>query len=187
MLRRGMGKIPMYNPGPAADQQRGNTERSSAMANVVEPAANAFEPEWRYRFTAADPAGHHVVVSGNVVVAQTVNGTKDDFFEEYTVHLVVGPWWGSVSQVVPHVHFSGFENKDADDDDEQGWWISNLTWDAVSGPPGPHANEERIRLKFKIAAKGENSVPLGVSYYLIARGRELGVDGLNSPGPVHEQ
>jgi hypothetical protein len=154
---------------------------------IVEPADNAYEKEWRLKFDAKDPSGPHVVVSGNVNIAQLANGTSDEHFEEYLVHLVVGPYWKSVNQVVPLVTVSGFENTNADEDDEEAWWITDLTWDAQSGPPGPNVDEERIRLKFKISVKGENSHVLGVAYQLTARGRELGHQGLNSPPNVWTQ
>lgn len=155
--------------------------------NIVEPPDATYEKEWRLQFAAKNPSGPHVVVSGNVNLSQQAKGTADDHFEEYEVHLVVGPYWKSVNQVVPHVTFSGFENTNADEDDEEAWWITDLTWDALSGEPGPHVDEERIRLKFKIGIKGENSNILGVAYQLVARGRELGFEGLNSPPNVWTQ
>jgi hypothetical protein len=78
---------------------------------------------------------------------------------------------------------TGFWNDNADEDDEQGWAIRDVTWDAVSGT-GAYAEEERIRLKFVVGAKGENSYIFYLAYNVFARGRELGHEGLASPGPV---
>jgi hypothetical protein len=150
------------------------------MAVVV---VGAYEPEWRYSFQVTSPSGPHVVVSGLGTTGE-VKGMSDDHFEDYDVEMIVGPWWKDLWSVVPIVTGSFVSNDDADEDDEQGWAISGLTWDAVSGT-GAFVNEERIRLKFHAGVKGENQKLIQFGYYLTARGRELGHEGLDSPGPVH--
>jgi hypothetical protein len=153
---------------------------------AYEPIPGQYEPEHRYQFTAANPAGPHVIVSGNVLISDDLKGNEDDsVFNVYDVYLVVGPWWKDVESVVPSVRIDGFINSNADEDDEQAWNITDLIWDTVGGPPGPNVDEERIRLKFKVGIKGENSIVRYIGYYLIARGRELGKGGLESPPPVH--
>ena len=153
------------------------------MAIIVEPPPGAYESEWRYQFGAETPDGPHVVFSGSCETLE-VKGTKDDFFEQYEIHLLVGPFWGSVVSVVPQVVPHWVSNDNADEDDEQGFTVSGLTWDAVSGT-GPNVNEERIRLKFFADVKGENSKMFRFGYFVFARGRELGQGGVKEPSPVH--
>jgi hypothetical protein len=148
---------------------------------AFEPIAAAYEKEHRLEFAASDPSGPHVVASGSVNVAAGLKGNPDeDFYAEYDVYLVVGPWWKDVRTVVPFVTVNGAFNENIDEDDSFAWNISDLTWDTVGGT-GPNIDEERIRLKFKVAAKGENTVISRIAYYLTARGRELGHLGLKSP------
>jgi hypothetical protein len=143
------------------------------------PIPEAFEKEHRLMFEAKNPSGPHVVFSGNVTI--TALGQEDeDFFNETEVHIEVGPFWKDVQSVAPFVTISAFNNSNADDDDEQGWAISKLTWDTIGGT-GPQIDEERIRLKFVVSAKGENSNAFGIGYYVTARGRELGAGGLMVP------
>jgi hypothetical protein len=158
-----------------------SAQREDVMA--VEPEPGAYEPEWRYEFEAAGPSGPHVVVSGIAVVAQLLTGTSDDNWEEYEVYLTVGPYWRDVQSVVPSVTVNGFWNENADQDDQQGWALDRLTWDAVSGTD-QYVDEERIRLKFFVGLLGENSYIFYLGYNLFARGRELGHEGLSSPQPV---
>ena len=88
---------------------------------------------------------------------------------------------GSVEQVVPIVTVTAFDNSNADEDNQQGWRLAGLTWDTVDGTGEAHGDEERIRLKFQAAVKGENSAIRGSGYYLTAHGRGLGLDGLDTP------
>jgi hypothetical protein len=95
-----------------------------------------YEPEWRYMLEAASPAGPHVVVSGRGHdTSSELQDTSDDDFSAYDVQMIVGPWWGEggVVSVVPLVTPLHYDQQNADEDDEQAWRISNLTWDAVSG------------------------------------------------------
>ncbi|MGI9551862.1 MAG: hypothetical protein ACR2MT_11730 [Aurantibacter sp.] len=149
------------------------------------PLPGSYEPEHRYQFSAKNPAGVHVVVSGNVLTSDDLRGNEDETVDNvHEVHFIVGPWWRDVNSVVPSVRITGFINSDADIDDEQGWNIRELTWDTVGGT-GPNISEERIRLKFKVRVRGEKSIVRNIGYYLIASGRRLGEVGLKSPGPVH--
>lgn len=151
---------------------------------ALEPPPEAYEPEWRYMFEVSDPAGPHVVLSGNVDVARMLQGNPDEeFWNEDEFYLTVGPYWGSVTHVVPFVVLNGYFNENADEDDEQGWAVNNLRWDAVSGT-GVYDEEERIRLKFNLGLKGENTYSFYIGYQVFARGREIGHDGLGTPGPV---
>jgi hypothetical protein len=158
---------------------------------AVEPPEGQYESEWRYTFEAVNPSGPHVVFSGSVRLSDQeygfsgneVYGTADDSYADYDVHLVVGPYWRSVVSVVPFVTIHGFIDTNADQDDEQGWRISNLTWDAVSGT-GAHVNEERIRLKFTASVIGEEAKIFRIGYWVFARGRQLGQDGLMAPPPA---
>jgi hypothetical protein len=160
------------------------------MGGKIKPAPDAYELEWRLHFDSQSPSGVIVVVSGFVNIRDdAVHGTSDDSFEDYEVRLIVGPWLKGVRMVVPHVTVGFFENTNADEDDEQGWMLGSsagsgsgfLKWDAVGGPPGPHQDEERIRLIFDTRLKGENSYIRGFTYYLTAIARELGEQGMNSP------
>jgi hypothetical protein len=45
----------------------------------------------------------------------------------------------------------------------------------------------RIRLKFFVDVQGEHAQVFSLGYYFLASGRRLGVDGMNSPGPVKKQ
>ena len=150
---------------------------------AVEPPESDYDPEWRLGFEAVNPGGPHVVFSGSARFAQDQStlllGTDDDVYTDYDVHLVVGPYFQNVVSVVPYVTILSYDNEDSDDDDEQGWRIEGLQWDAVSGT-GPYVNEERIRLKFKLSLKGENTSIYRIGYYVTARGRNLGHDGLKS-------
>jgi hypothetical protein len=154
---------------------------------IIEPEPNKFEAEYRYRFDAKSPSGPHVVVQGNVNTEELMIGNEfEEVDNEYELHLVVGPFWKSVNAVVPSVTVNGFWNSNADEDDEQKWEIKDLTWDAVSGT-GPNIDEERVRLKFTVLLRGENSKITRIGYYLIARGRQLGKGGLDQPSPVKPQ
>jgi hypothetical protein len=152
---------------------------------AYEPAPNQYQKEHRYQFFAKSPSGPHVVVSGYVgggfeTLDLTGNPDDDDVWEIHEVYLIVGPWWKSVKSVVPTVTVAGFRNKNADEDDMQGWEVRGLTWDTVGGT-GPFVDEERIRLKFWVHVLGINSKVTALGYYLFARGRELGHLGLDSP------
>ncbi len=152
---------------------------------IIEPQFPlGYEKEHRYQFEAKRPAGDHVVLSGATVIRGAV-GEKDEFFTEYDVRLVVGPWWRHVGSVVPFVTIAYFQNSDWDEVDEAGWAVSNLVWDTIGGPDSPGPDEERIRLKFTLSVKGIGSTVSRIAYQLTARGRHLGIEGLNSPGPVH--
>ncbi|MGI9546127.1 MAG: hypothetical protein ACR2MM_02730 [Flavobacteriaceae bacterium] len=151
---------------------------------IIEPEFPAgWEKEHRYQFAAKSPAGPHVVLSGAVVLH--AKGEEDDQYTGYDVRIVVGPWWRDVASVVPFVTIAAFVNDDWDSVDEAGWGISKLEWDTIGGPNTPAPDEERIRLKFNLSVKGEGSMVFRIAYQLTARGRRLGVNGLNSPGPVH--
>ncbi len=152
---------------------------------IIEPQfPTGYEKEHRYQFEAENPAGPHVVLSGAVVISGAV-GEKDEFFTEYDVRIVVGPWWAHVGSVVPFVTIAAFHNDDWDEVDQAGWGVSNLVWDTIGGPNSPAPDEERIRLKFTLSVKGEGSSVYRIAYQLTARGRRLGIGGLKSPGPVH--
>lgn len=159
--------------------------RQKGFAMAVE--IKDYEPEWRYMFQATSPSGPHVVVSGRGHdTSLELQGHSDDVFSPYDVQMIVGPWWGEggVVSVVPLVTPLHYDQQNADEDDQQGWRISNLTWDAVSGT-GAYVGEERIRLNFTAEIKGESGWMDSFGYYLMARGRTLGHEGLGSPGPVH--
>jgi len=151
---------------------------------AYEPFDGQYEKEHRYAFHAQDPSGPHVVFSGNVDVGSNLHGNLNDDsqWEFHDVILTVGPWWLKLDpkEVVPSVTNSGYQNTNSDEDDEQAWRIEALTVDTVGGS-GVHANEERIRLKFNVWVKGENSHVIRLSYFVFARGRALGKQGLNSP------
>ena len=149
---------------------------------MIEPPPDAYESEWRYRFTAANPGGDHVVFSG-YCKTWGADGTDDMHHEPYDVHLMVGPFWESVTSVVPTVNIAAFWNGNADEDDQQGWTINGLTWEAVGGQ-GANQAEKRIRLKFTVGAMGEKSHVDSVSYFVFARGRGLGQQGLFEPPPA---
>jgi hypothetical protein len=153
--------------------------------STYEPPPAAYEPEHRYQFEAGSPSGPHVVVSGSVNMHGALTGNEDEeTANNYDVDLLVGPWWRNVQSVVPSVTITGYSNSNPDEDDYQAWYISALTWDTVGGT-GPNVDEERIRLNFKVQIRGEHSGVGRIAYYLFARGRQLGLAGLNAPGPVH--
>jgi hypothetical protein len=154
---------------------------------ILQPDPNKFEAEYRYRFDAKSPAGPHVVVQGSINTEGLMVGNSfEEIDNEYELHLVVGPFWRDVKSVVPSVTVNGFWNSNADEDDEEKWEVKDLTWDAVSGT-GPNVDEERVRLKFTVLLRGENSKITRIGYYLFARGRQLGTSGLNAPSPVKPQ
>ena len=141
---------------------------------------DGFDKEHRHQFEAKAPSWVHVVASGSAPLSLTI-GTSDEFWEEYDVHLVVGPWWRDVQVVVPFVTMNGFHQNDWDEVDQAGWVIRDLSWDTVGGNQAPHLDEERIRLKFVVSVKGEGSFVMRIGYYFTAAGRRLGVEGLDSP------
>src|SRR4051794_5912243 len=94
------------------------------------------------------------------------------------VILTVGPWLRGVTHVVPSVTINGYRNTDSDDDNAQGWFIDSLTWDAISGT-GNHKDEERIRLKFNVHVRGESSQITHLGYFVFARARHMGKDGID--------
>jgi hypothetical protein len=151
---------------------------------AYEPIAGQYEKEHRYSFETKDPSGPHVVFSGNVDVGANLHGDPqdDDQWELHNVILTVGPWWLFLDpkDVVPSVTVSGYQNTNSDEDDQQGWRVEELTVDTIGGD-GIHADEERIRLKFNVWVKGQNSNVIRLSYFVFARGRALGKQGLNSP------
>lgn len=172
-----------YNPITAIFKTI-NPIKTGSMA--YSPLPSDYEPEHRYQFEVNNPAGVHVVLSGNISTRGELPGQEDEEnFNIHEVHMLVGPWWTALRSVVPSVYVNGFENKAADVDDEQGWKIRDLTWDTVGGT-GANIDEERIRLKFTLLVKGEESFIRHIGYNLMASGRYLGHKGLNSPGPVHE-
>jgi hypothetical protein len=148
-----------------------------------DPPGSYYEPEHRYRFTAPDPAGSHVVIQGSIMANIGWPPSDDEFVTEYHVHLLVGPYWKHVEAVVPSVTIALFRNPNADEDDQQYWEILDVDWQLLSGT-GAHVGEFRIRLNFKVRVGGENSNVGRISYFVFARGRELGDGGLNEPGPV---
>lgn len=158
---------------------------------IVEPPAQAYEPEHRYQFRAQSPAGPHVVVQGSVDTflnaVGLLQGNPDDGQDnEYEVRLLVGPFWRDVQAVVPKVTIDGFRNTNADEDDQQKWEIKDLSWDTV-GELGPANDELRIRLRANVLVRGQASQVIRLGYYLLARGRRLGQGGLGTPGPVRQQ
>ena len=144
------------------------------------PHPAQFEKEHRMSFRPASPDWIFVVFSGSVGGSLMLGGEKDDAYTHNEMEIIVGPWWRDVQSVVPFVAMTGFDNADADDDDEQGWSIEHLTWDTVGGT-GPNVDEERIRLKFWVDLKGENSRLTRISYTVTAAGRELGSGGIDAP------
>lgn len=159
------------------------------MPNVVEMPASSLVPEHRHAFRVDSPSWDHVMVSGEVNVADsiveytTVQGHDDDITSEYEVHLKVGPWWRDVQVCVPHVVISGFKNTDADEDDEQEWIVRDLKW-TTDGEGAPNPGEVRIRLEFKVGLRGEASWLQRLGYEFMAAGRNLGVGGVAVPGPI---
>lgn len=157
---------------------------------IYEPAANAYEAEYRHCFEAKSPTigtkFPHVIVQGSVCGIPLMGNEDEEKDNQYDVRLLVGPYWKNVEAVVPSVTIDGFWNSNADQDDQQKWEIKELKWDTVN-EFGPNNDELRIRLKFKVLVRGEESHVFRFGYYLIAMGRQLGDGGLNIPGPVKEQ
>src|SRR5262249_38907735 len=121
------------------------------------------------------PSWHFCVFSGRITPQYIFVGLDDEEkFSHNELHLIVGPWWKDIEACVPLVTMNGYDNENSDEDDQQGWYIEKLTWDSVDGPPGPHQNQKRIRLKFWVQVKGEHSHCMSVAYYVTAAGRELG-------------
>ena len=162
---------------------------STTATAQVQPAPSSYEAENRFAFTGSlSPAGAYVVGQGSVDMKpyEVIGHPLDKFSILYKVELIVGPYWKDVSLVTPQVVIDGFHNANADEDDEQAWRISNLTWDRVGGF-GPNGNLKRIRLKFEVLVQGEYSQLTRLGYHYFARGRELGPDGVAEPGPVKPQ
>jgi hypothetical protein len=68
---------------------------------IVNPPAQAYDPEYRYQFLAQSPAGPHVVVQGSVDTflnaVGLLQGNPDEGQDnEYEVRLLVGPFWRDV-------------------------------------------------------------------------------------------
>ena len=145
------------------------------------PLPAQYEKEHRLQFEAKAPSWTFVVISGSVGGSLLFVGGDDENYTTHEMELVVGPWWRDVQDVVPFVTVNGFDESNADEDDEMGWSIEQLTWDTVGGTQGPNIDEERIRLKFKILLKGEEAHVTRIGYYLTAGGRALGAGGIDSP------
>ncbi|HKZ04235.1 MAG TPA: hypothetical protein VJU81_02090 [Methylomirabilota bacterium] len=157
------------------------------MATIKEVQASMHEPEHRIRFRPQDPAWEFVTVSGHVSINELqVWGTDDDVWDEYEVHMWIGPWWKGVSNVVPSVSIDHYDNPNADEDDWQGFYIKNLVWatDGQGAPSG--SNEVRVRLEFIVGIRGENGYIRGLGYRATMAGRRLGEGGVNEPGPVFQ-
>ena len=155
---------------------------------IHQPDSSKYEPEYRMFFIPENPNGAHVVLQGSVdTESMDLKGFPvEEYYTGYEVHLLVGPFWKDVQSVVPRVSLDGYMNSNSDEDDEQGWYISDLQWDTV-GEVG-HSNDElRIRLKFQLSVKGDNTLITRIGYYLTAHGRKIGYNGLNQPGPVKQQ
>jgi hypothetical protein len=159
------------------------------MAQIVEIPSSLMVPEHRLAFKPAAPAWDHVVVSGEVDIesssseALALQGEFDDSSSTYEVHLIVGPWWRDVRVCVPSVTINGFNNTDADDDDQQLWIIRDLKW-TTDGEGAPNPDEVRIRLEFMVDLRGESSWLRRFGYHFTAAGRKLGVGGISQPGPI---
>ena len=131
----------------------------------------------------------HVVVSGEVdlkdssIEAQTLGGEFDNSTSTYEVHLIVGPWWKDVRVCVPCVTINGFNNTDADEDDQQLWVIRDLKW-TTDGEGAPIPGEVRIRLEFMVELRGKSSWLRRFGYHFTAAGRKLGGGGISQPGPI---
>ena len=158
------------------------------MPEVIEVPAGKMAAEHRHAFRPNTPKWDHVVVSGEADLLGLSPAAKgaidnDALLLEYEIHLKVGPWWKDVSVCVPFVTITGYQNKDSDDDDEQAWYITSLKW-TTDGEGAPNPGEVRIRLEFVVGVRGSHSWLTRIGYYFTAAGRELGVGGIEKPGPI---
>jgi hypothetical protein len=142
--------------------------------------AAIYEKEYRLQFASEKPSGIVVVFSGSVQGFEPAIGGSDASFNNVNVTILVGPYWRDVQEVVPFVTLNGVLNTNSDEDDALGWLISDLKWDTEGGT-GDFIDEERIRLKFTIALRGEYTSSNRVGYYVTARGRRLGHLGIKAP------
>ena len=157
------------------------------MAAIKEVPTSMHDPEHRIWFRPEAPSWDFVTVSGHAEVnSLEIWGTADDVWEEYEVHIWIGPWWKDVRNVVPSISVDAFDNPNADEDDWQGYRIKNLVWatDGEGAPAG--SNEVRVRLEFLFGIRGENSYLRSFGYRATIAGRGLGEGGLNEPGPVFQ-
>lgn len=91
------------------------------MPTVKETTANMHKPEHRLLFEPESPEHKHVILSGSVdVVTLQIHGIEDESFEEYEVHMRVGPWWKDVQSCVPFVTINHWDNTNSDEDDSTG-------------------------------------------------------------------
>ena len=159
------------------------------MPTVHEVHPSHVTAEFRHGFKEPGTDWDHVVVSGEIDLLISGNnnflilGETDDDMKWYEIHVLVGPWWRSLSKVVPYVSNTGFINFNADEDNKIGWAIANVRW-ARDGDGAPHPEEERVRLEFDVGVQGELSKLFRLSYHVTAAGRRLGDGGIDEPGPV---
>lgn len=151
-----------------------------------------FAKESRIGFTApagpSQPPFQHVVFQGSVLniihTGDDINadaGSDADVINNL-IHLVVGPWWGDLQKVVPHVTIGEYYSSNPDQDDYMRWSIQGLTFTKKAGAIGsPNAGEKRIQLEFTVGLQGTHSHVYRLNYYVTAVGRSLGVGGIESP------
>ena len=141
-----------------------------------------WDKEHRHSFSDVNPSWSHVMVSGSTLISGAMGEPGDEWVED-DFRLIVGPYWKDVRVVVPFVTVNGFENDNWDGVDKAGWNLHGLEWDTWGPGSGPHQDEERVRLKFKLRVKGKDSFAMRVAYHFMAAGRALGHLGLDAPDP----
>jgi hypothetical protein len=151
----------------------------------LDPAAEGtFENESRILFTPAAPPFPHVVFSGSVSGLENIYGNilTDDDSRDTEVHLVVGPWWKHLQNVVAHVAIGEYYSSNPDQDDFMRWGSQKVRFTEKLGEIGtPNAGEKRIQLEFVVRLQGQHSSVRQINYYVTAVGRTLGAGGIQSP------
>ena len=109
-----------------------------------------------------------VVFAGTAALDQWAYGTQyEDFFNSHSVHLIVGPRWQTVRDVVPLVTMGCIDHPGSDSDDGSGFSIHSDGWDTVGGPD----DVETIRVKVILRVRGEYARVEQLNYHVTAIGK----------------
>jgi hypothetical protein len=89
----------------------------------------------------------------------------EDVDVTFDVEIIVGPTWRDVKQCSPMIAPRSYQNTNADEDDQQQWVISPCSWEEAEMGVG-----KRIRLKFAMHQRGEETSFNGIAYQVTATG-----------------
>jgi hypothetical protein len=134
------------------------------------------------------PIGKHLVtfsgraelgLSDRLSLYFKTRDVDDETLTEFDGEATVGPLWEKVNQCSSIIAPADFYNKNADEDDQQGWYTNNLPWDTVD-----ENGKKRIRLNFNCGQNGQESTYAAISYKVTATGDLAGASEIPEPPPI---